>query len=64
MLAVFQDVFFCLGKSKFVKLTERNVMLLISRVFLITVLLSHSHSEGGMGGKGQNLIKSSSDFIL
>lgn len=33
ILAVFQDVFFCLGKSKFVKLTDRNVMRLISRVF-------------------------------
>lgn len=39
MLAVFQDVFFCLVKSKFIKLTKRNVMLLSSRGVLITVLL-------------------------
>lgn len=33
MLAVFQDVFFWLVKSKFIKLTEGSVMLLISRGF-------------------------------
>ena len=40
ILAAFQDVFCCLIKSKFIQLAKGKVMLLISRGFLITVLLS------------------------
>lgn len=65
MLAVFQYVFFCLAKSNFMKLTVGNVILLISRVWVFfnyCLSLSHSHCEGGRGGKGENLIKPGSDF--